>query len=326
MAIHYKDYYATLGVPRSATAEEIKQAFRKLARKFHPDAARGQAGAEEKFKEINEAYEVLKDPEKRKKYDSFGSGWQEASDFRPPPGWGATPGRRAAGTDGADFEFTFGGTGFSDFFETFFGSSPRGGETFFTGEPMGGGRPRQRRGTDLEADILVTIDEAVRGSTRQVTVQRSGGPAGLPKRETYQVKIPPGVREGQRIRLAGRGESGVGGGLAGDLFLRVRLAEYPFFRRQGSDLLYDLDLAPWEAVLGTRVEIPTPTGSVMLRIPPGTIAGQKFRLRGQGLPDRDGSRGNIIVVVQVQVPSSVSSEEERLWEELARLSSFQPRA
>lgn len=333
MAIKYKDYYEILGVPRRASREEIRTAYRKLARKYHPDVSGGKPGMEDKFKEINEAHEVLKDPEKREKYDSMGRGMEYegafAGGFRPHRG---AEGRAAAGgwtTTGGEpenFGFNFGGTGFSDFFETFFGSRRMGGDPFGgIGAETGRGRAGPMKGADLEADIMVTLEEAIHGSTRQLNVER-GGPGGSRNVETYQVKIPPGVRQGQRIRLAGKGEPGTGTGASpGDLFLRVRLSEHPDFRVEGSDLYYDLPLAPWEAALGARVEVPTPSGKASLHISSGASSGKKFRLRNQGLPKEGGGKGDFYVVAQVKTPSHTSSAEKALWEELAKVSTFDPR-
>src|ERR1700756_2242250 len=227
MAVQFRDYYETLGVSKTATDDEIRSAFRKLARKFHPDVAKDKKAAEEKFKQINEAYEVLGDPEKRKKYDQLGADWNQPGGFQPPPQWGGQPGGRSYqwGGDGGGVEFEFGGTGFSDFFEAFFGGGR--GRSAFGGF---GGRPATtERGADVEADIMVTLEEALNGSTRTVSLRR----AGSSKVENYQVKIPRGVREGQRIRLAGQGEAGAGGGKTGDLFFWGRLSRHPVFYVQG---------------------------------------------------------------------------------------------
>jgi len=315
MAVQFKDYYETLGVSKTATEDEIRTAFRKLARKFHPDVAKDKTTAEEKFKQINEAYEVLSDPEKRRKYDQLGANWNQPGGFQPPPDWGAQqPGggfHRYGGGDGG-VEFEFGGTGFSDFFETFFGGG-RGKSAFGGGF---GRRPEEaERGNDVEADIMVPLEEALHGAKRTVSLRRSGSD----KVETYQVKIPVGVREGQRIRLAGQGEAGERGGKSGDLFLRVRLQRHPDFQVEGSNLIHDLKLAPWQAVLGTEVEIRTLEGNIRLKVPPGTQNGQRFRVRGRGLPDSAGTRGDLYVVVQIDVPKKISERERELWRELARL-------
>ena len=314
MPVQFRDYYETLGVSKTASEEEIRTAFRKLARKHHPDVAKDKAAAEEKFKQINEAYEVLSDPEKRKKYDQLGADWNQPGGFQPPPGWGAQqPGGgfyQYGGTDGG-VEFEFGGTGFSDFFEAFFGGG-RGRSAF----GRFGGRPATtERGSDVEADIMVTLEEALHGSTRTVSLRR----AGSNKVETYQVKIPRGVHEGQRIRLAGQGEAGARGGKSGDLFLRVRLARHPDFTVEGSDLIHEVKIAPWQAVLGTELKVPTLEKAVRLKVPPGTQGGQRFRLRGQGLPGISGQRGDLYVVVQMNVPKKLTDREREIWSELAKL-------
>jgi curved DNA-binding protein len=315
MAVQFRDYYETLGVSKTASDEEIRSAFRKLARKYHPDVAKDKKTAEEKFKEINEAYEVLSDPEKRKKYDQLGANWNQPGGFQPPPDWGggAQPGGyyQWSGGDGGGIDFEFGGTGFSDFFEAFFGGG-RGRSAF------GGFGQRQRtaeRGSDVEADIMVTLEEALHGATRQVSLRR----AGSKKVETYQVKIPRGVREGQRIRLAGQGEAGERGGQSGDLFLRVRLARHPDFTVEGADLIHEVRIAPWQAILGDQLMVPTLEGKARLKIPPGTQGGQRFRLRERGLPGVSGSRGDLYVLVQITIPKKLSEREREIWEQLAQL-------
>lgn len=316
MSVQFKDYYEVLGVPRAANQDEIRKSFRSLARKFHPDVAKDKKTAEEKFKEINEAYEVLGDPEKRKKYDELGANWKQGAEFRPPPGWQGGRGRPGAG---GDAEFQFGGTGFSDFFESFFGGAAgrRGGG--FQGVPEA---EFTARGRDVEGDIMVTLEEALHGSVRAVSLQRGGRSA---KTETYQVRIPAGVTEGQRMRVAGRGEAGQGGGSSGDLFLRVRLARHPEFEVEGHDLVHDLELAPWEAVLGAQVQVPTLEKPVQIKIPAGTQTGQRLRVRGRGLPQRGGARGDLLVAVIVTVPKNITDRERELWEQLARASKFNPR-
>jgi curved DNA-binding protein len=349
MPVQYRDYYEILGVPRTASEAEIKKAFRKLAREHHPDVAKNKKQAEEKFKEINEAYEVLGDPAKRKKYDQLGPNWRSGADFRPPEGWESFVGGRnqtARGPKGEDYEFHFGGTGFSDFFEQMFGSTGARGAGGFGRR---GGVTEEdfasERGRDIEGDIMVTLDEAMHGSVRSVSIRRGvpcehcggtgqrarhvcnvcGGTGQVAKTETYQVKIPAGVTEGQRLRVAGRGEAGTGGGQAGDLFLRVRLAKHPDFEVEDHNLIYQAELAPWEAVLGTELSVPTLNGRVNIRIPPGTQSGQKLRVRGRGLPQRSGGNGDLIVETQVEVPSEVSDSERKLWEQLGRESNFKPR-
>lgn len=332
MAIEYKDYYQTLGVAKTASEDDIRKAFRKLARIHHPDVAKDKAAGERKFKEINEAYEVLSDPEKRRKYDTLGPNWEQAAaggGFA-----GAGHGRARGGQPGGytwrssdgEESFEFGGTGFSDFFESMFGSMGGG----FDPESGMGSRPRRgpaaaRQGRDLQAEILVSLEEALRGSVRPITVRRSTGPGRPPREESYQVKVPAGVHEGQMIRMAGQGEKSPSGGKPGDLYLRVRLERHPDFRVEGSHLYYDLPLAPWEAALGGHVQIPTLEGRVSLKIPASTQAGQKLRLRGQGLPLRDGGRGDLYAMAQIEMPPEITDKERKLWEELAKTSTFSPR-
>ncbi len=289
MAVQFRDYYDTLGVSKTASDDEIRKAFRKLARKYHPDVNKDKATAEEKFKQLNEAYEVLGDPEKRKKYDELGANWnQPGGGFQPPPGWGAQPGggfqRYSTGDGGVEFEF--GGTGFSDFFEAFFGGGRQAG--------FGGGSPFGQRPRGAE-----------RGNSNKV--------------ESYQVKIPKGVHEGQRIRLAGQGEAGAGGGKSGDLFLRVRLARHPDFTVEGNDLIHEVKLPAWQAALGGELHVPTLEGQVRLKIPPGTQGGQRFRLRGHGMPTASGTRGDLFIEVQVQIPKKLTEREREIWSELAKL-------
>jgi curved DNA-binding protein len=320
MAVQYKDYYESLGVSRTASADEIKKAFRKLAREFHPDVAKDKKKAEERFKEINEAYEVLSDSGKREKYDELGAHWKSGAEFRPPPGYsgygGGQPfrgGRAGAGGE----EFHFGGTGFSDFFEQLFGARMRGG---FSpgGFARGGGLNEEamaERGADIEGDIMVTLEEAARGSVRTVNVTHGD------RRESHQVKIPAGIAEGQKLRVTGRGESGSGGGANGDLYLRVRFAKHPEFDVDGHNLIHELEIAPWEAVLGAEISVPTLDGQVNIKIPAGTAGGQKLRVRGRGL----GKSGDLLVVTRIVMPHKISDAQKKLWEQLARESKFNPR-
>ncbi|MEI6390909.1 MAG: J domain-containing protein [Verrucomicrobiota bacterium] len=349
MPVQYKDYYQSLGVPRTASDTEIKKAFRKLAREFHPDVAKNKKQAEEKFKEINEAYEVLGDSVKRTKYNELGANWRSGAEFRPPGGWENFAQERASGgrrSRGQEQEFHFGGTGFSDFFEQLFGSA---GRREAAGAASHGSFPEEKsapeRGNDIEGDILVSLDEVMRGSVRSVSVRQGvpcdhcggtgqrarhvctacGGTGHAAKTETHQVKIPAGVTEGQRLRVAGRGESGAGGGAAGDLYLRVRLAKHPDFDVQDHNLIYEAAIAPWEAVLGANISVPTLNGQVNIKIPPGTQNGQKLRVRGRGLPHRGGEDGDLIVETRIEVPNRVTDSERKLWEQLARESHFTPR-
>jgi len=323
MPVQYKDYYEILGLARNASDAEIKKAFRRLAREFHPDVAKDKKRAEEKFKEINEAYEVLGDPAKRKKYDELGANWKTGAEFRPPPEWGYSSGGRAfRGRGAGGEEFEFGGTGFSDFFEQIFGSMGRGRTGF--GRTTGFEEEEfSERGRDVEGDIMVSLEEAMRGSIRTINVRHTVG--GSVKTETHQVKIPSGVTEGQRLRLAGRGEAGAGGGEAGDLYLRVRVAKHPDFDVEDHNLIYEAELAPWEVVLGVNLSVPALDGRVGIKIPAGTQNGQKLRVRGRGLPQRDGARGDLIVVAQIAMPSKITDAEKKLWEQLARESHFKPR-
>ena len=328
MSVKFRDYYEILGVSRSASQDEIKKAYRKLARKYHPDVNKD-ADAEDKFKQLNEAHEVLKDPEKRKRYDTLGADWQHGQDFTPPPGWeGIFGGFGGGGRDGP----TSGGddAGFSDFFDTLFGGLGGGG-----GSPFGGGFGRgfggqagrahagPRRGPDHEATLTISVEDAVHTPTRQVTLQshESSGP----RSRTYDVKIPAGVSDGTRIRLAGQGGSSASGGTTGDLFLRVHIAPHPIYRIHGHDLEMDVRLAPWEAVLGAEIEVPTPDGRVTLHVPPGSQNGQKLRLRDRGLPVSKGERGHLYAKLKIVVPDAPDDKERTLWEELARKSTFRPR-
>jgi curved DNA-binding protein len=322
MAVQYRDYYEILGVSRTASEAEIKKAFRKLAREYHPDVAKDKKKAEEKFKEINEAYEVLSDPAKRKKYDQLGANWKQGADFQAPPGWEnfSGAGRGFRGRTSGGEEFHFGGTGFSDFFEQLFGARGRGAG--FGGRGFNQEYAEEEyaeRGRDIEGDIMVTLEEAMRGSVRSVSVRHNG------RAETYQVKIPAGVTEGQKLRVAGRGEAGAGGGEAGDLYLRVRLAKHPDFEVDDHNLIYEAELAPWEAVLGANISVPTLEARVNIKIPSGTQNGQKLRVRGRGLPLRGGGNGDLIVVTKIEVPQGISDSERALWEQLAKESKFNPR-
>ncbi len=344
MAVDFKDYYAVLGVTRDASADDIKKAFRKLARQYHPDVAKDKKVAEAKFKEINEAHAVLSDPEKRRRYDELGANWQAggagfpgagaytggAGGYAPPP---HTQSGRAWSQAGGEPEpeFHFGGTGFSDFFEQFFGGgrSRDFGGTFSRPRPPGAASDEPEyaaRGGDIEGDVLVTLDEALNGSMRTISLQRIDPDTGETTTETFTVRIPPGAQEGRRIRVPAKGGAGAGGGPAGDLYLRVRFAAHPDFEVRGTDLYHDLELAPWEAARGGQVVVPTLTGSVKLRIPPGTRTDQQLRVRAQGLPKSPkGERGDLYVIAKIQVPSELTSEERRLWDELARVSRFNPR-
>ncbi len=322
--MEYKDYYKLLGVSRSAPKEEIGKAFKKLARKYHPDLNPNDATAEAKFKEINEAYEVLKDEKKRKLYDQFGSDWEHGQNFQPPPGY-------------ENMNFGGGGGfqqgGFSDFFETIFGGGGggfRGGFQqggFSQGGYGGGYQQRPRRGSDSEAVYELTLDEAYRGGSKSITLQEQvAGPDGIPRMttKTLDVKVPAGIKDGQKIRLAGQGNPGMGGGSKGDLYLRIKLLPHHLFKVNDNDIILDLPLAPWEAVLGETVRIPTLDGAVEMKIPPGIGSGKKLRIKGRGLGS-GARRGDQYVRIMIQSPDRLSSEARRLWEELRDTSDFTPR-
>ncbi len=311
MSAEFKDYYVTLGVPRDASSADIKKAFRKLARKHHPDVAKDKKSAEAKFKEINEANEVLGDPDKRKKYDRLGANWQNPHQGRPA---GKSPGQAR--------EFNFGGTGFSDFFEQYFSGASR------HGFPDNGPGPaaRTRRGNDIEGDILVTLEEAMQGSVRPISLQTTNARTGKVETRSFQVRIPAGIINGKRIRVSGEGDPGEGGAAPGDLYLRVRHAAHPDFHTEGADLYYDLDLAPWEAVLGAELTVPTLDGPIKLRIPPGSENGHQLRVRGRGLPTgKAGARGDFHAILNVHLPTNLPDEERALWEKLRAVSKFNPR-
>jgi len=324
MPAAFKDYYKTLGVDRTASPDEIKKAFRKLARVHHPDVAKDKKAGEAKFKEINEAYEVLSDTANRKKYDDLGENWN-AQGAPPPPGGFPPQGHGG----GHEQEFHFEGTGFSDFFEQMFGRGRAqgfGGFPGAEGEPRSSRRSGMRHGQDIEGAISVTLEEAMHGSVRPISFQTADPATGQIRTESFKVRIPKGALEGQVIRVPGKGEAGVGGGEAGHLFLRVRLASHPDFRALGADLYHDLPLAPWEAVLGTTVRVHGIDGDLNVKIPPGTSNGQRLRLRGRGLPKpKSEERGDFYVVADIQTPTQVNAVEKELWEQLNHKSTFQPR-
>jgi len=320
MPVEFKNYYEVLGVARGASDAEIKKSFRTLARKYHPDVAKDKTTAEARFKELNEANEVLSDPEKRRKYDDLGENWDH------PERQTASPRGGFDGHQQEASEYHFGGTGFSEFFEQFFGSrGSQFGGSAREGSNGDGSVPFAQSGQDIEGDILVTLDEILHGSTRTIKLQRNDPRTRQSTAQSLRVKIPPGVSEAQLIRLAGKGQEGVGGGDAGNLYLRVKFAKHPDFRLLGTDLFYDLELAPWEAVLGATIRIPTLDGKVSLKIPADTAAEKQFRLRGKGLPKGDGARGDLYAIISIQVPTHLSPEQKVLWEQLAAKSTFNPR-
>ena len=317
MAVAFKDYYTTLGIPRDADDATIKKAFRKLARKYHPDVAEDKIGAEEKFKEINEANEVLSDSEKRAKYDQLGAGWQD----------GGEANAQGDSNNSGSEEFHFGGTGFSDFFEQYFSGGSRYGFPPGTqsGMPAGSGRPQ--RGNDIEGNILVTLEESMQGAIRSVSMQTVNRQTGKTDTRSFQVRIPLGVTDGQRIRVPGYGETVHGGAAAGDLYLRVRHAAHPDFTARGSDLFHELNIAPWEAVLGAEVSVPSLDGPIKLKVPAAAENNQQLRVRNRGLPKgKSGERGDFYVILRVQIPTTLTSAERDLWEKLRDVSTFHPRS
>jgi len=336
--MEYKDYYKILGVDKKASQDEIKAAFRKLARKYHPDINK-EKGAEEKFKEISEANEVLSDPEKRAAYDELGANWQAGQDFSPPPGWDAGfefSGAGGPGGPGGAFYYSStggnggGGAAFSDFFEQLFGSMRGGGRSASgqRGARSGrSGRGFDLRGEDHHAKILIDLDDAFKGAERQISlkVPQLGKDGRVVTRErTLKVKIPKGVRAGQHIRLKGQGGPGTGKGGAGDLYLEIEFRPHPFYHVEGRDIYLDLPVAPWEAALGARVKIPTPAGPVDLKIPPNSSQGRKMRLKGRGIPGRP--PGDLYVVLQIALPPANGEKARKLYEQMAQELDFNPRA
>jgi curved DNA-binding protein len=310
----YKDYYATLGVKRDASADDIKKAYRKLAQKHHPDVSK-EAKAEEKFKDIAEAYQTLKDPEKRAAYDQLGSGYKPGEEIRPPPDWQQQFQERHAGNG----SFSFDDLDLSDLFESL---SSRG---------RGGGRSRaniQFPGEDYEVTVPLSLEDAYRGTQVDLNLSvpeydEKGRVRHVPK--TITARIPKGATDGQRLRLRGQGGKGVNGGRDGDLYLNIALKPHPVFRPSGHDLFIDLPLTPWEAALGATVEVPTLSGAVNLKIPPGTAAGKKLRLGKKGLPRPNGAEGDLYALVQIVNPPELTDREREIYRQLAEASKFDPR-
>lgn len=335
MSVKFQDYYELLGVERSATDKEIKSAYRKLARKWHPDLhpAADKKKAEEQFKKINEAYEVLKDPEKRARYDQLGSRWKDGQDFQAPPDMDGVRFYTSGGFGGSGFEGNFEG-GFSDFFNMFFGGqAPTGGRN---------SRRAQRqtaRGEDLETEIDLSIEEAFTGVTKSIRVsgsgicpgcggsgikgqgfcQQCGGTGSIPDEKTLDVKIPAGVKEGSRIRLKGQGGSGLGGGAKGDLFLKVKLRPHPHFKLKENDVEVEAIIRPEQAVLGDRIPVKTLDGLVNVKVPPGSHNGSRLRLKGKGFIDKNNNRGDQYVRLTIDLPTDLSGEEMELYKKLAKL-------
>jgi curved DNA-binding protein len=315
--MEFKDYYKIMGVARDATQDEIKRAYRKLARKYHPDVSK-EKDAEARFKEVGEAYEVLNDAEKRAAYDQLGANWQQGQDFRPPPDWNT------------GFEFSGGGftdsgaEGFSDFFESLFGRGryARGGPGGF-----GARGAFSANGDDHHARVQIELEDSYRGTTRTITlrVPEFDAQGRVATRDhTLNVTIPKGIRAGQHLRLAGQGNSGVGQGRAGDLYLEVEFAPHRLYRVEDRDVYLDVPIAPWEAALGASVKVPTPSGTVEMKVPAGSTAGRKLRLKGRGIPSTP--PGDFYVVLVISVPQPTTANERALYEKLAtEFKSFNPR-
>jgi DnaJ-class molecular chaperone len=323
--VEFKDYYATLGVAKSATEKEIKQAYRKLARKFHPDVNPGDKTVESRFKSINEAYEVLGDPEKRRKYDELGANWRQYEQAQQqghpgPFGDGAWTVNVGGGEGGfrtmseEEMRRLFGDQNpFSDFFQTFFGGAPQEA-------PGRSGRPgrgaRSRRGRDVEQDLELSLEEAFHGATRRFAVKQEG------HTRSVDVRIPPGVNDGSRVRVSGEGEHGAGGASSGDLYLRIHLLPHPRFERRGRDLHVHVPVPVTTAVLGGEAEVPSIDGKhLRLKVPATTQNGQVLRLKGHGMPavGRQEDRGDLYATVDVRLPRSLTPEQTRLYEDLKRL-------
>lgn len=299
-----------MGVHRDASQDEIKRAYRKLARKYHPDVSK-ESDAEEKFKELGEAYEVLKDPEKRKAYDQLGQQWQHGQEFHPPPGWDQGFEFHTGGINEADL------SQFSDFFESLFGHGP----------PRRPWRQYDARGEDSYAKVMIDLADAYHGATRMLTLKtteldKQGHPRLIER--TLNVHIPKGVRQGQHIRLAGQGGAGLGRGGAGDLYLQIEFRPHPFYHVEGRDVYLDLPVTPWEAALGATIKAPTPTGVVELKVPAGSHTGRKLRLKGRGIPGSN--PGDLYVVLIITAPPADTEKAKEAYHELARATTYNPRA
>lgn len=311
--MEYHDYYKTLGVSRDASQDEIKKQYRRLARRYHPDVSK-EADAEQRFKEVAEAYEVLKDPENRRSYDQLGANWRAGEEFRPPPGWEGAFHGGGANSDGAG--------GFSDFFESVFG-----GEAGGRGFSHGG----HQQGADQILRISIRLQESYNGSRRTIQIPELsaeretgyGGGAVAQQRRKLEIRIPKGIQQGQKIRLSGQGAPGIGGGARGDLLLEVQFQSDPLFQADGSNIMTTIPITPWEAALGGRVTVPTLGGSVELKIGAGAQSGQKMRLKGRGLPGNPA--GDQILTLQIQTPPAENPELEKLYNQLREKSRFNPR-
>ncbi|WP_456405281.1 DnaJ C-terminal domain-containing protein [Thiolapillus sp.] len=317
--MEFEDYYEVMGVKRDATQDEIKRAYRKLARKYHPDVSK-EADAEEKFKRLGEAYEVLKDPEKRAAYDQLGKNWKAGEDFHPPPDWDAGfefSGGGFTGAGGADAQ------AYSDFFESLFGQRTGG----FGGSAGASQRGFHMRGQDHHAKVLIDLEDAYHGATRNITLQVPEVDASghvTTRKRTLKVRIPKGVKQGQQIRLAGQGAPGMGQGGSGDLYLEIEFRPHPFYRVEGRDVYLELPVAPWEAALGEKVKVPTPAGVLDLKIPAGSSSGKKMRLKGKGIPGK--KPGDFYVQLKIVLPPSDSEKARALYEKMKQELPFNPRA
>lgn len=309
----FKDYYEILGVTRTATPEEIKAAYRKLARKYHPDVSK-EPNAEARFKELGEAHEVLKDPEKRALYDQMGSQWKSGQDFKPQPGWDAGFEFRGGGGRGEDGDFGDA----SDFFEALFGRRPRAGA---------GRRPNvNAQGEDHHAKIMIDLEDVYRGAQRSISLRMpsyNGQGEMVSNERKLDVNIPKGIRAGQHLRLAGQGGPGTGKGAAGDLYLEVAFNPHPRFRIDDRDIHVQLNLAPWEAALGAKVEAPTPEGPIQLTIPPGSTSGRQMRLKGKGIPSHP--PGDLYVGLAVVLPPAETEAAKEAYRAMSRAFTFDPR-
>ena len=311
--MEFRDYYEIMGVDRNATQDEIKRAYRKLARKYHPDISKD-ADAEEKFKEMGEAYEVLKDPEKRAAYDQLGQNYKDGQDFTPPPGWDA-----GFEFSGGGFEGAADSAAFSDFFESLFG---HGG--FARGRDQAGGF--HVRGQDHHAKILIDLEDAIQGATRTITLQvPEVNPQGhvQTRSRTLNVNIPKGVKQGQQIRLAGQGAPGMGQGGTGDLYLEIEFKPHSIYHVEGHDIYLDLPVTPWEAALGGTIKVPTPGGIVEMKIPAGSGSGKKMRLKGRGIPAK--KAGDFYVVLKISLPEADSDKAKALYQQMKNELNFNPR-
>ncbi|MDD3777447.1 MAG: J domain-containing protein [Actinomycetota bacterium] len=312
--VDYKDYYKVLGVGKNASQDEIKKAYRKLARKYHPDANADNPQAEEKFKEIGEAYEVLKDPDKRKKYDQLGANWKQYQNAGWPGG-----GQKAYDFGGSGFNFGDLGGGFSDFFEMFFGNRASDFTNFGSG--FRGRKTAQAKGQDLQSAMNITLREAYFGTTRSIRLQKEG------KARTVSVKIPAGIKDGGKIRVTGEGGPGQGSGASGDLYLVVNVSEHPFYKRKGDDLHCEVPVTIKEALYGDKIDIPTFEGKVLVTLPPKTQSGKVLRLKGKGMPKLKGSgNGDLYAKVKIMLPENLTPEQKKYLDDFAKSYSENPRS